>query len=543
MTPDPKPSKASYDAILVGGGHNGLTAAAYLARAGLSTLVVERRPIVGGACVTEEIAPGCRASTTSYIASMLRPEVIRDLDLARHGLKMVPCDPALLVPFPDGTAVPWWSERERTVAELSKLSAADAKTFIRVDDELKRLARYLQPFFLEPPPDVGARGWTGLLEALRVGKRFRGISATEVGRMVAFLTGSLGDFLDRNYESEKVKTLFLANNVYGKHGGPYSPGTALGLLFHLLSGGEHEIQGFYGHVLGGMGSITQAMAAAARGFGAEIVTGAAVASIDVRDGKARGVVLEDGRQFRASVVVSNADPKRTFLGLVAARELPEEFRSAVEGIKMDGPCAKVNFVLSEEPAFVGTRQFTRQERALATLVPSLEFAERCYNIARTGELPEELWVDCVVASNVDPSLAPEGRHVMTSFVQYVPYRLKDGNWDEKRELLGDRVVKKIAEYAPNVPRAVVARQVLTPLDLERVYGLTEGNIFHGDLSLEQLFFMRPVAGWAQYRTPVEGLYLCGAGAHPGGGVTGAPGHNSARQVLRDWKRNGHRRIA
>ena len=541
MTSSHNGARSSYDAILVGGGHNGLTAAAYLARAGLSTLVLERRPIVGGACVTEEIAPGCRASTTSYIASMLRPEVIRDLELARHGLKMVPCDPALLVPFPDGTAVPWWSERERTVAELSKLSPADAKTFVRVDDELKRLARYLQPFFLEPPPDVGARGWTGLLEALRVGKRFRGISASEVGRMVAFLTGSLGDFLDRNYESEKVKTLFLANNVYGKHGGPYSPGTALGLLFHLLSGGEHELQGFYGHVMGGMGAITQAMASAARGFGAEIVTGAAVASIDVRGGRACGVVLEDGRQIAARVVVSNADPKRTFLGLVDARALSEEFRHAIEGIKMDGPCAKVNFVLSEEPRFTGMpASFSKPQRALATLVPSLEFAEKCYNVARTGEIPEELWVDCVVASNVDPSLAPEGRHVMTTFVQYVPYRLRNGSWDENRELLGDRVVKKIAEYAPNVPGAILARQVLTPLDLERVYGLTEGNIFHGDLALEQLFFMRPVAGWARYRTPVEGLYLCGAGAHPGGGVTGAPGHNAARQVLQDWRRNGHR---
>ena len=542
MTSGQDPSRASYDAILVGGGHNGLTAAAYLARAGLSTLVLERRAIVGGACVTEEIAPGCRASTTSYIASMLRPEVIRDLDLAGHGLRMVPCDPALLVPFPDGTAVPWWSDRERTVAELSKLSPADAKTFVRVDDELKRLARYLQPFFLEAPPDVGARGWAGLLEALRVGKRFRGISASEAGRMVGFLTGSLGDFLDRNYESEKVKTLFLANNVYGKHGGPYSPGTALGLLFHLLSGGEHDLQGFYGHVMGGMGAITQAMASAARGFGAEILTGAAVASIDVRDGKARGVVLEDGRTIAAPVVLSNADPKRTFLGLLDARALPEEFRRAVDGIKMDGPCAKVNFVLSEEPRFTGMpASFTKPQRALATLVPSLEFAERCYNLARTGEIPEELWVDCVVASNVDPSLAPEGRHVMTTFVQYVPYRLKNGNWDAKRELLGDRVVRKIAEYAPNVPASIVARQVLTPLDLERTYGLTEGNIFHGDLSLEQLFFMRPVAGWARYRTPVDGLYLCGAGAHPGGGVTGAPGHNAARQVLRDWgKRNGHR---
>ena len=524
--------------MVVGAGHNGLTAAAYLARAGLTTLVVERRAVVGGACVTEEIAPGCRASTTSYIASMLRPEVIRDLDLAGHGLRMVPCDPALLVPFPDGTVVPWWSDRDRTVQELKRLSPADARTFVRVDDELKRLARYLQPFFLEPPPEVAARGWPGILEAIRVGKRFRGISGSEIARMVSFLTGSLGDFLDRNYESAKVKTLFLANNVYGKHGGPYAPGTALGLLFHLLSGGEHELQGFYGHVLGGMGSITEAMARAARGFGAEIVTGAPVARIDVDRGRAKGVTLDDGTEIDARVVLSNADPKRTFLGLVESGALPEEFRRAVEGIKMDGPCAKVNLVLSEEPRVNGMpASFTPPQRSLFTLVPSLEFAERCYDTAKLGDVPEELWVDCVVATNVDRSLAPEGRHVMTCFVQYVPYKLREGSWDEKREMLGDRVLRKIGEYAPNVPGSVVARQVLTPLDLERIYGLTEGNIFHGDLSLEQLFFMRPVAGWASYRTPVAGLYLCGAGAHPGGGVTGAPGHNAAHQVLHDWRRS------
>ena len=526
-----------FDAIVVGGGHNGLTAAAYLARAGLSTLVLERREIVGGACVTEEIAPGCRASTTSYIASMLRPEVIRDLDLAGHGLRMVPCDPALLVPFSDGTVVPWWSDRQRTVRELERLSAADARTFVRVDDELKRLARYLQPFFLEPPPDVHARGLAGFLEVLRVGRRFRGISGDEISRMVSFLTGSLGDFLDRNYESEKVKTLFLANNVYGKHGGPYQPGSALGLLFHLLSGGEHGLQGFYGHVIGGMGAITQAMAAAARKFGAEIRTGASVARIEVRDGRARGVTLEDGSRVDARVVVSNADPKRTFLALLDEASLPADFVRAVRGIKMDGPCAKVNFVLSEEPRVQGMPpDFTASERALFTLVPSLEFAERCYDQCKLGEIPEELWVDCVVATNVDRALAPAGRHVMTCFVQYVPYRLRHGTWDEMRETLGDRVVRKIGEYASNVPRSIVARQVLTPLDLERTYGLTEGNIFHGDLSLEQLFFLRPVPGFARYRTPVEGLYLCGAGTHPGGGVTGAPGHNAARQVLRDWKR-------
>src|SRR5712671_3829854 len=526
-----------YDTVIIGAGHNGLTAACYLARAGLSTLVVERRDIVGGCCVTEEIASGCRASTTSYIASMLRPEVIRDLKLAEHGLRMVPCDPALQVPFPDGQLVSWWADRERLVTELRKISSKDAKTFVRIDDRLKTLARYLQPFFLEPPPEPGAQSFAGWSDLLRSVKRFRRISTSEISQLVSFLIGSLGDFLDRNYESEKIKTLFLANNVYGKHGGPYQPGSALGLLFHLLSGGEHEQQGFYGHVMGGMGAITGAMAKAAQGFGAEIRTGAPVQQIDSRNGRVRGVVLDDGTEIRARVVLSNADPKRTFLGLVPERDLPADFVHAIRGIKMDGPCAKVNMVLAEEPRFTGTpANYDPQQRSLFTLVPSLEFAERCYDTAKFGEIPEQLWVDCVMGSNADPSLAPPGKHVMTCFVQYVPYKLRQGTWDENRELLGDRVVNKIAEYAPNVPSAILARQILTPLDLERTYGLTEGNIFHGDLSLEQLFFNRPVAGWSQYRTPIAGLYLCGAGAHPGGGVTGAPGHNAAHQALRDWKR-------
>ena len=526
-----------YDAVVVGGGHNGLTAAAYLARAGLTTLVLERRDIVGGCCVTEEIAPGCRVSTTSYIASMLRPEVISDLHLADYGLRMVPCDPGIQVPFPDGHVVPWWADRERAKAEFKKISAKDAETFIQVDDRLKKLARYLQPFFMEPPPEIDTRSMRGWGDLFRVGKKFRGISSDEVSQLISFLTGSLGEFLDHNYESEKIKTMFLANNVYGKHGGPYQPGTAIGLLFHLLSGGEHELQGFYGHVMGGMGAITQALAASGRKLGVEIRTSAAVVQIEVRDGRARGVVLEDGTEIRARIVLSNADPKRTFLRMVAASELPNEFLHSIRGIKMEGPCAKVNLVLDAEPRFTGTPPTaTALERTFYTLVPSLAFAERCYDIAKFGEIPEELWVDCVVSSNADPSLAPSGKHILTCFVQYVPYHLREGNWDEKRELLGNRVVKKIAEYAPNVPNTIVARQVLTPLDLERTYGLTEGNIFHGDLRLEQLFFMRPVSGWSQYRTPVDGLYLCGAGTHPGGGVTGAPGHNAAHQVLRDWKK-------
>ncbi|HKT90356.1 MAG TPA: NAD(P)/FAD-dependent oxidoreductase [Candidatus Sulfotelmatobacter sp.] len=528
----------------MGAGHNGLTAAAYLARAGLSTLVLERRDIVGGCCVTEEIAPGCRVSTTSYIASMLRPEVIAELRLADHGLKMIPCDPAIQVPFPDGHVVPWWADRERARQEFANISVKDANRFVQVDDQLKKLARYLQPFFLEPPPEIDTSSLKGWSDLFRAGKRFRGISNAEIAQLVSFLTGSLGEFLDQNYESEKMKTLFLANNVYGKHGGPYQPGTAIGLLFHLLSGGEHELQGFYGHVMGGMGSITQALAAAGQKLGVQIHTNTSVAHIDVRSGRARSVLLEDGMEFRGRMILSNADPKRTFLKMLDAKDLPEDFLFAVRGIKMQGPCAKVNMVLAEEPRFTGTSpQATPLERTFYTLVPSLEFAERCYDIAKFGDIPEQLWVDCVVSSNADASLAPADKHILTCFVQYVPYHLREGNWDEKRDLFGDRVVKKIAEYAPNVPAAILARQVLTPLDLERTYGLTEGNIFHGDLRLEQLFFMRPVPGWSQYRTPVDGLYLCGAGAHPGGGVTGAPGRNAAHQALRDWKKGRFREAA
>jgi phytoene dehydrogenase-like protein len=522
--------------VVIGAGHNGLTAAAYLAEAGFSTLVLERRDIVGGCCVTEEIAPGCRGSTTSYIASMLRPEVIHDLDLASFGLRMVPCDPFLQVPFHDGQIIRWWADPDRTAEEIKKYSQRDAKTFLRVDGQLKKLARYLQPFFLEPPPQVGAPGVVGLLELLRVGKRFRTITADEIGQFISFLTGSLGEFLDRHYESEQVKTMFLANNVYGKHGGPYQPGTSLGLLFHLLSGGDHDLQGFNGHVIGGMGAIANALASAAKKHGVEIRTSASVARIDVRNGRAQGVILDDGTEIKSRVLLSNADPKHTFLGLIHANDLPEEFREKIRGIKMAGPCAKVNMVLGQEPQFRATPRGTPlQQRSLYTLVRSLEFAERCYDIAKFGQIPDELWVDCVVSSNVDESLAPAGKHIMTCFVQYVPYRLAGGTWDQNRDLLANRVLKKIAEFAPNVAGSVLAMQVITPLDLERTYGLTEGNIFHGDLNLEQLFFMRPVSGWAQYRTPIEGLYLCGAGAHPGGGVTGAPGHNAAKQVLRDYR--------
>ncbi len=524
---------------MVGAGHNGLTAGALLARAGLATLVVERRDVVGGCCVTEEIAPGCRASTTSYIASMLRPEVIRELNLGSHGLRMVPCEPALQVALEGGEVLAAWNDPDQTAAEIARFSAADARAYLAADAELRGLAARLQPLFTELPPDTRATGLRGGREVLRLARRLRGVRGRELEGLTILLTGSLGQFIDARFESRQAKALLLANNLYGKHGGPYQPGTLIGLAFHLLTGGEHAEQGFFGHVLGGMGAISDAIASAGRAAGLQIATSAPVARILVKGGRAAGVALEDGTEITAGTVLSCADPKRTFLQLVDKADLPEDFRAAVGGIRMDGPCGKVNLVLDAEPQVRGMPADAGPgRRALFTLPPDLAVADACYDRAKRGELADadQLFIDCVVASAVDGSLAPPGRHIMTCFVQYLPYRLAEGTWDSRRDELGDRVLARIGQFAPNVPAAVVARQVLTPLDLEREYGLTEGNIFHGDVAVDQLFHMRPVPGWARYATPVPGLYLCGAGAHPGGGVTGAPGYNAAGRVLADLRR-------
>ncbi len=526
-----------YDVIIIGAGHNGLTTAAYLARAGRNVLMLERRDIVGGCAVTEEVdpelAPGCRVSTASYIASMLRPTIIKDLKLGSYGLKMVACDPGVQAAFDDGDVVGWWSDEDRMRAELSRVAPHDIHTFFETEEELKKLAAYLQPFFLESPPDLNAKGLDKISQAWRLYRRFGGIKSDEVSGLLRFLTGSLGEFLDQRFESDKLKRLILSNSLYGKHGGPYQPGTAMGLLFHLLSGGDSEQQAWQGHVIGGMGAITQAMKSACEDLGVEIRTGASVTQVNVANGTATGVTLDGGDVIDAKVVVSNADPKRTFLGLVESNELSAEFRRDIANIRMNGPAGKVNFVLSEEPQVNGMPvDRSKPQRSLFTLIPSLREAEDNYNACQRGDIPERLWVDCVLASNVDDTLAPEGRHMLTCFVQYLPYELRDGNWDTQREPLGNRVTELISRFAPNVPASVVARRVITPPDLEAQFGITEGNIFHGDISLEQMFFMRPLPKWSQYKTPVDGLYLCGAGTHPGGGVTGAPGYNAAKAILR-----------
>jgi len=524
------------DVLIIGAGHNGLTTAAYLAKAGRKVLVLERRDVVGGCAVTEEVdpelAPGCRVSTASYIASMLRPTIIRDLKLGDYGLKMVACDPGVQAAFTDGDVVGWWSDETKMRAELERIAPNDVERFFETENELKRLASYLQPFFLEAPPDLHAKGLKKLSELWRTYRRFRGVTGDDISGLIRFLTGSLGEFLDQRFESDKLKRLILSNSLYGKHGGPYQPGTAMGLLFHLLSGGDAEQQAWQGHVIGGMGAITQALRDACEDLGVEIRTGSAVQQVNVNNGTASGVTLETGDVIDARLVVSNADPKRTFLGLVSESELDTEFRRDVRNIRMDGPAGKVNFVLSEEPRVNGMpADRSKSQRSLFTLIPTLEEAEANYNASQLGTLPERLWVDCVLASNADNTLAPEGQHMLTCFVQYLPYSLRDGNWEDQRELLGDRVTELIGQFAPNVPGSVVARRVYTPVDLEETFGITEGNIFHGDISLEQMFFMRPLPRWAHYKTPIQNLWLCGAGTHPGGGVTGAPGYNAAQAIL------------
>ena len=522
---------AKHDVIIVGGGHNGLVAAAYLARAGKKVLVLERREMVGGCAVTEEIWPGYRVSTASYLTSLLQERIVRELELERHGYHVDAKDPAFFSAFPDGRHFFMWQDRARTLAEIAKFSQRDADAYPAYEDLIERLSRVVEQLLLTTPPHFPPAAMD-LVDYLRLVGKMRGLGARDVVAMVKIFTQSAADFLDEWFESEQVKVTLATDGVIGANGGPRSPGTAYILLHHCM-GGIAGHRGLWGFVRGGMGAVSEAIASAGRAKGVEIRTNAVVAKVLVRDGRARGVVLANGEEIEAGMVSSNLDPKVTFLKLLDPGELEPEFVHAIRVFRTEGTSCKINLALNGLPEF---RAFPGapgpQHKATMHICPNIEYVERAWDDAKYGRPSERPLLELTVPTMYDPSLAPPGKHIMGIFLQYAPYTLREGTWDELREPFGDRVVALIEEYAPGFGKLIEHRQVLSPLDLERRFGITGGNIFHGEMSLDQMFVMRPVAGWARYRTPVRGFFLCGSGAHPGGGVMGAPGYNCAREMLR-----------
>jgi len=521
-----------YDAIIVGGGHNGLTCAAYLAKAGRKVLVLERREVLGGACVTEEVWPGCKVSTAAYVNSLLRPQIIRELELKRHGFEMLPRSPSSFTPFPDGRSLLMGPDAALTHAEVSKFSPKDADALPKYEAMLMRVADFLEPLLDEIPPDPFSNRPGDLWRLAKIGWNARKLGK-HAAEAVEVLTGAARPILDRWFESEQLKVTLATDAVIGAFAAPSMPGTAY-VLFHHVMGECDGARGVWGYVRGGMGGIASALASAAKAHGAEVRTNAAVATILVRDGRACGVVLADGTEIATKAVASNADANVTFKRLMDPKELPPEFVAAVDAIDYSSASLKLNFHVSELPNFTArpSAAAAPHHRGTIHICPDFDTLERAYDDAKYGEPSRVPILEATVPTVVDDTLAPPGTHLVSMFVQYAPYTLRTGTWDTYRDAFAERCIDRMTEFAPNFKRSIINRQVLTPVDIERVYGLTGGNIMQGVMAPASLFCFRPVAGFADYRTPVKGLYLCGAAAHPGGGVLGAAGRNAARVMLR-----------
>jgi phytoene dehydrogenase-like protein len=520
-----------YDVVVIGGGHNGLTAAAYLARAGRKVLVLERRHVLGGAAVTEEVFPGFKFSVCSYVVSLLRPEIIRELDLPRHGLEILPLD-GTFTPMPNGDYLWRMNDHARTRREIARHSLVDAEAYDEYGRAMVEMGRFVKPILNMFPPDPGSLDPRELRKFLFLARRFRQLSPQDRYNQVQLMTMSAVDFLDQWFETDVLKATMAASGIIGTFLGVRSPGTAYVLLHHYMG----EIDGAFrswGLARGGTGAISNAIAAAAREAGAEIRAETAVAGIIVRDNQAQGVVLENGDEIGARIVASSVDPRLTFLRFINHASLPDDFVEDIRRYKFRGSSGKVNLALDALPDFTCLPGAGAHLRGAVSISPSVDYMERAYDAAKYGHFSPRPYVDIVIPSLTDPSVAPPGKHVMSCFVQYAPYHLAEGTWDDQREAFGDTVVRTLAEYAPNLPNIILNRQVVTPLDLEREWGLSEGNIFQGELTLEQLFFLRPAPGWAQYETPIEHLYMCGSATHPGGGIMGAPGRNAAIRMLAD----------
>ncbi len=521
----------NYDAIIIGGGHNGLVAAAYLARAGRKVVVLERRHLVGGATMTEEIFPGFKFTEFSYVVSLLRPEIIRDLKLPQHGLKILPL-PSTFTPMDNGDYIAGWDDHDTTRREIYRHSPKDAEAYDEYARRMARLAKAIKPILSIIPPNPTSLHPKDLFGLLKVGKFASSLTEKELYGLAKIMTQSAADMLEEWFETPALLGTKSASGIIGTFLGPRSPSTAYVLLHHYMG----EIDGAFrawGFAKGGTGGVSGAIANSARALGAEIRVNSTVKQVIVKSGRAVGVALENGDEIYAKAVLSSADPYVTFLKLVEAKHLPEELIQSIKKFRMRGSSGKVNLALSELPNFTALPGEGALHRGAVSISPSIDYIERAYDDAKYGQFAKEPYIDMIVPSMIDPDMAPPGKHVMSCFVQYAPYNLEGGWDDETRNTFGETVISTIERYAPNIRRAIIGKQVITPVDIERIAGITGGNIFHGELLLHQLFFMRPAAQWSSFRTPLRGYYLAGSGAHPGGGIMGAPGKLAAETVLRD----------
>jgi phytoene dehydrogenase-like protein len=524
-----------YDAVVIGGGHNGLVNAAYLAKAGLKVLVLERRHILGGATLTEEIVPGFKFSVFSYVVSLLRPEIIRELELAKHGLEILPLD-GTITPLEDDYL---WrvNDHGKTIRELRRWSLSDAEVYEEYGSLMAEMGRFIKPILSIAPPDPGKITPTHWLPLGPLAKAFKDLPKKLQTTFIQLMTMSAADFLDQWFETEPLKATMSASGIIGTFQGPRSPGTAYVLLHHYMG----EIDGAFrawGVPRGGTGSVAYAIANSALSLGVEIRTEAGVDHVKTRDGRATGVVLSSGEEIEADAVMSSLDSRQTFINLLDEDDLDATFRDEVMRFKYRGSSGKVNLALSGLPELACKPGVGEWLRGAISFSPSLDYMERAYDDAKYGRPSARPYIDCIMPTLVDPTMAPPGKHVMSCFVQYAPYHLEDGQqWDdEKREVFGQNVIDTLEERFPNIRNLIEGSQFVTPKDIEDITGLSEGNIFAGELSLEQLFFNRPVPGWSRYETPVKDLWMCGSATHPGGGIMGAPGMIAAREYLKQRKR-------
>jgi len=523
----------NYDAIIIGAGHNGLVTAAFLAKAGKKVLVLERRQCLGGAAATEEIFPGFKFNTGAHDAGLLLPEIVNKLDLHKYGLEFIDSQVEACALQPDGTPLTLWRDVKKSQEEIAHFSKTDAVKFPQFCQHLEQLTKVLAGVRTSTPPPVKDLNFQDLLPWIKSGLQLKRLGKQDMMAFLKVLPMPAIQFLDEWFESDALKGAIGASGVTGSMQGPMASGTTFMMLYHAIG----SSCGFRASkfVRGGMGQLSMALAKAAKQHGAEIKTGVEVKQIVVNEYQAQSVVLANGDELSAQAIISNADPRRTFFDLVGAPNLGPQFNRMVKNIRFRGTTAKMNFALSGLPKFKGVANPGSQLSGHIIICPSLEYLERAYDDAKYGTFSKQPSLDIVLPSVLDSMFAPEGQHVMSVTMQYAPYRLKSGDWDKQKENLAEVIIKTISKYAPNFRKLILHQHLLTPLDFERDYGLTEGSIFHGQMGLDQLLLMRPVPGWGRYRTPVENLYLCGAGTHPGGGVTGAPGYNAAREVLKDLK--------